>query len=180
SGSSSAKFTGASGAGAGGGATSKNALEMQIYQMAGEINSEFSSFSELPLHLFDQLISPEDLIPIYAVADVCLVTPLRDNLAPTAVEYLLCQKQRQSNPGVLILSEFAGSVQSLGASAITVNPWDTQGFAEAIYEALSMEESERKERWNYGYQYCTTHTYTRWITDLLREQQELELLQEKE
>eukprot|EP00392_Amoebophrya_sp_AT5.2_P006745 g6757.t1 len=156
-----------------------NDLLSQIHQMAGEISSQFGSFTDLPLHFLDQTFTAEEFIPMYALADVCLVTPLRDHLASAAMEFIFCQKNRAQDPGVLILSEFAGSVQSLRATAITVNPWDTHGFADAIYEALSMEQTERVERFSYGYTYCTTHTHTRWIQDLLHEQQELELLKEQ-
>ena len=78
-----------------------------------------------------------------------MCTPLRDNLSFTAIEFIVCQKYREK-PGVLILSEFSGSIQSLRATALCVNPWDTNGFADAIYEALTMDEAERKERYIYG------------------------------
>ncbi len=71
---------------------------------------------------------------------MCLCTPLRDNLSFTAIEFIVCQKYKKEKPGVLILSEFSGSIQSLRATALCVNPWDTNGFADAIYEALTMDE----------------------------------------
>ena len=57
--------------------SARQGLLSQIHQMGGEISSTYGSFSHLPVHFLDQPFAPEDLIPIYAVADVCLCTPLR-------------------------------------------------------------------------------------------------------
>jgi hypothetical protein len=120
-----------SGGGSGGGSLGdqnrtsiRETLLSQIYEMGGEISSTYGSFSHLPVHFLDQSYSPEELVPIYAIADVCICTPLRDNMSTTAVEFIFCQRY-QDTPGVLVLSEFTGSVQSLRACALTVNPWDT-------------------------------------------------------
>lgn len=121
--------------------------------MSGDITAQYGSFDKLPIHFLDQVFTPEELIPLLAVADVALCTPLRDNLSLTAIEFIFCQAAREDEldrqehpPGVLILSEFTGSVQSLRATALTVNPWDTNGFAEAILEALEMDDDEKLAR----------------------------------
>ena len=78
-------------------------------------------------------------------------TPLRDMMSHSAHAFLTCQKE--SECGVLILSEFSGSAQSLRAAALCVNPWDTNGFADAIQEALEMDTQERVELHRYGHKY---------------------------
>ena len=65
-------------------------------------------------------------------------------------EYIACQHGKQS-PGVLILSEFAGAAQSLGAGSIRVNPWHLQETANAIYEALTMAPEERQALHDYAF-----------------------------
>ena len=71
-------------------------LVSQIHQMSGEICSTYGSFGSVPVHFLDRAYSTEELIPILAIADVCLCTPLRDNLSFTAVEYIICQKHNVS------------------------------------------------------------------------------------
>lgn len=80
---------------------------------------------------------------LYAVTDVALVTSLRDGMNLVSFEYVACQR---NHAGVLILSEFAGAAQSLGAGAILVNPWNVNDMASAIDYALNMSDQERKER----------------------------------
>ena len=70
-------------------------------------------------------------------------------------EYVACQSD---NAGVLVLSEFAGAAQSLGAGAILVNPWNVADVAQAIEDALTMSEEERRERHRQNYMHVATHT----------------------
>jgi trehalose 6-phosphate synthase len=73
-----------------------------------------------------------------------LVTPLRDGMNLVAKEYVAAQAP--DNPGVLVLSQFAGAAQEL-KSALIVNPYDIEGTAAAIARAFSMQLDERKDRW---------------------------------
>jgi trehalose 6-phosphate synthase len=75
---------------------------------------------------------------------VALVTPLRDGMNLVAKEYVAAQSS--ADPGVLILSRFAGAADQL-REALIVNPFDSDEVAEAINQALTMELPERKERW---------------------------------
>ena len=81
----------------------------------------------------------------YRHARVGLVTPLRDGMNLVAKEYVACQDPR--NPGVLILSRFAGAAQEL-TDALLVNPADTEEVADALQQALNMPLRERRKRWN--------------------------------
>eukprot|EP00913_Durusdinium_trenchii_P025699 g24118.t1 len=99
----------------------------QVYQMGGECNSAFGSIGHLPFHFLHQDISKSDITALMVKAHVFMDTPLRDTLSREAHEF-------DKDCGVLILSEFSGSAQSLRAAAICVNPWDTTAFADAIQE----------------------------------------------
>lgn len=159
----------------------KNLLQL-IHQMAGEINSRFGSFGLVPVHFLDQCIAPEDLVPVFAIASVALCTSLRDVLSMTAFEYLVCngcQPQQsgsavvETTPGVLILSEFAGTAHSLRAAALCVNPWNTIEYADAISEAFFMSKEEIATRASYGYSYVMKYTQQRWVNDVMEEIDEI-------
>jgi trehalose 6-phosphate synthase/phosphatase len=84
----------------------------------------------------------EELVALYRAADVMLVTPLRDGMNLVAKEFVAT---RLDEDGVLVLSEFAGAASEL-AEAVTVNPFDIEGSAEAYYRALTMPQPERTSR----------------------------------
>merc|ERR1719277_744223 len=108
-----------------------------------------------------------DIAVLFAKAHVMLDTSLRDMLSQSAHEFLCCQ--RDEDCGVLILSEFSGSAQSLRAAALCVNPWDTIAFADAIQEALEMEVQDRKELCSYGRKYVNEYTLKHWANNFLDE-----------
>ena len=85
----------------------------------------------MPIHHLDRSLTFHELCALYAVTDIALVTSLRDGMNLVSYEYVACQK---NNTGVLILSEFAGAAQSLGAGSILVNPWNISDMAQAIEE----------------------------------------------
>ncbi|KAM0900640.1 hypothetical protein ACQ4PT_020479 [Festuca glaucescens] len=97
---------------------------------------------------------------------VALVTSLRDGMNLVSYEYVACQ---ESNKGVLILSEFAGAAQSLGAGAIIVNPWDTAEVANSIKAALTMPAHDREERHRHNYELVSAHSEQDWAEDYVRE-----------
>merc|ERR1719272_2728509 len=82
-------------------------------------------------------------------------------------EFIACNNRKPS-PGVLILSEFAGAAQSLGAGSIRVNPWNIQDTAIAIHEALVMPLPERKALHKYAHDYISEHTAQKWAETFLQ------------
>lgn len=143
-------------------------LLQQVYQMGGEVNSTFGSIGHLPFHFLCQDFSRVDLTALMVKANVFLDTPLRDTLSKEAHEFVWCQEDNEEC-GVLILSEFSGSAQSLRAAALCVNPWDTKAFADAIQEALEMEYRDRRELHLYGQKHVFDHTLRRWAANFLDE-----------
>lgn len=134
-------------------------LARDTHEIVGRINGRFGSISKSPIHYLDQSIPFPRMCALYRIADVCINTSLRDGMNLVSYEYVACQ---QDKSGVLILSEFAGAAQSLGAGCIRVNPWDVDEIANAILEALTMTEDERKVYQNYSSQYVLEHTAQGW------------------
>ena len=95
-----------------------------------------------------------------------MVTSLRDGMNLVSYEFVSCQSK---NAGVLILSEFAGAAQSLGAGALLVNPWNVNDMAAAIEDALTMPESERRERQRQNFTHVTIHTAQAWADTFVSE-----------
>lgn len=81
-------------------------------------------------------------------------------------EVVACQSK---NAGVLVLSEFAGAAQSLGAGAILVNPWNVSELAGAIEEALTMGDTERRERHRQNFMHVNIHTAQAWADTFIRQ-----------
>ncbi len=114
----------------------------EIEQIVGQINGEFGSPGVVPIHYQHRSMPPPELAALYRIADVALVTPLRDGMNLVAKEFIACQVDGH---GLLVLSEFAGAASELG-EALRVNPWDVDGTAETIYQALEMDPLERRKR----------------------------------
>ena len=91
-----------------------------------------------------QSVSKEELVALYRACDVMLVTPLRDGMNLVAKEYVAAQNP--DDPGVLILSRFAGAAEQMG-EALLVNPFSREELSDAIKKALTMPLSERVRKW---------------------------------
>ncbi len=141
-------------------------LANQVHEIVGRINGRFGTLASVPIHHLDRSLAFDELCALYAVTDVCLVTSLRDGMNLVSYEYVACQS---SNAGVLILSEFAGAAQSLGAGAILVNPWNVRDMAAAIEDALTMTEAERRERQRQNFFHITVHTAQAWADTFVSE-----------
>ncbi|PIM99360.1 Trehalose-6-phosphate synthase component TPS1 [Handroanthus impetiginosus] len=134
-------------------------LTSQVHEIVGRINGRFGTLTAVPIHHLDRSLDFQALCALYAVTDIALVTSLRDGMNLVSYEFVACQ---DSKKGVLILSEFAGAAQSLGAGAILVNPWNITEVAAAIGQALNMLAEERKKRHRHNFEHVTTHTAQQW------------------
>lgn len=106
-------------------------LRSMVHEMVGRINGKYGTLTYMPINHLDRSLNFVELVALYAVTDVALVTSLRDGMNLVSYEYVVCQKRRDNSaPGVLVLSEFAGAAQSLGAGSILVNPWNTNDMAQ--------------------------------------------------
>lgn len=118
-------------------------IRRELEAEAGRINGRFAEVDWMPLRYLNRGFARSALMPLYAQAQVGLVTPLRDGMNLVAKEYVAAQDP--DNPGVLVLSQFAGAVRELDA-ALVVNPYDEVGVAAALNRALAMPSEERSER----------------------------------
>jgi len=126
--------------------------EVQSYQeirakldsYAGRVNGEYSDVDWTPIRYVNQGYPRDRLGGIYRAARIGLVTPLRDGMNLVAKEYVAAQDAE--DPGVLILSRFAGAALQLDR-ALLVNPYSAEEISDAIYRALQMPLEERCERW---------------------------------
>lgn len=107
----------------------------------GRINGKYGSMNWTPIHYFYRSFPLEDLSAFYRMADVALVTPMRDGMNLVCKEFVASKLDKR---GVLILSEMAGASKEL-SDAIIVNPNDKHQVVKAIYEALMMPKEEQEE-----------------------------------
>ncbi len=119
-------------------------INAKVAETAGRINGALGQASWTPIRYVNRPYAREVLAGLYRAADVCLVTPMRDGMNLVAKEFVAAQDE--GNPGVLILSRFAGAARQLGG-ALIVNPYDRDGMARAMERALAMDLDERRERW---------------------------------
>ncbi|KAJ6979724.1 alpha,alpha-trehalose-phosphate synthase [Populus alba x Populus x berolinensis] len=141
-------------------------LTSQVHEIVGRINGRFGTLTAVPIHHLDRSLDFPALCALYAVTDVALVTSLRDGMNLVSYEFVACQ---DSKKGVLILSEFAGAAQSLGAGAILVNPWNITEVADSIRQALTMSPEEREKRHRHNFVHVTTHTAQEWAETFVSE-----------
>ncbi|MFN3670983.1 MAG: trehalose-6-phosphate synthase, partial [Bosea sp. (in: a-proteobacteria)] len=118
-------------------------LDRQSDETAGRLNAALGEFDWTPIRVVKKAYSRNALAGFYRRAQVGLVTPMRDGMNLVAKEYVAAQDP--DDPGVLVLSRFAGASQQLG-EALIVNPYDTHEVAEAIRTALAMPRAERIRR----------------------------------
>lgn len=140
-------------------------LKTEIDQSIGQINGLYSTLGWTPIHYFYQSFAFEDLIALYDIADIALVTPVRDGMNLVAKEYLATKRDR---PGILILSEMAGAAIELSDSII-INPNDTQEIEDALVQALTMPDKEKRERLNRMQKRISTQTVKKWANDFVQE-----------
>jgi trehalose 6-phosphate synthase len=119
-------------------------IRQHLDELSGRINGEFAEVDWVPIRYVNQGYGREDLAGFYRAAPVALITPLRDGMNLVAKEYVAAQDPE--NPGVLILSKFAGAARQL-TEALLVNPYSKEEISEAIHTALRMPLDERKRRW---------------------------------
>ena len=118
-------------------------IRNQLETLAGSINGRFGELDWVPIHYIHRAAPRRRLSAIYRSSRIALVTPLRDGMNLVAKEYVASQDPE--DPGVLILSRFAGAVEEL-ADALIVNPYDIYATAEVIRTALEMSLDERRAR----------------------------------
>ncbi|HLJ71012.1 MAG TPA: alpha,alpha-trehalose-phosphate synthase (UDP-forming) [Roseiarcus sp.] len=141
-----------------------SAMEQEVSALVGQINGRFGDPAWTPIRYVNRSYSRAMLAGLYRSAHVGLVTPLRDGMNLVAKEYIAAQDA--DDPGVLVLSQFAGAAQEL-TGALVVNPHETEGMAAAIKAALEMPLDERKARFQRMYDHLVENDIDRWAERFL-------------
>jgi trehalose 6-phosphate synthase/phosphatase len=138
-------------------------LKRQIDEIVGRINGKYGTIGWTPIwYLYRSLPFPV-LAALYHIADVCLVTPLRDGMNLIAKEYIA---SKTDGKGVLVLSEMAGAAKELG-EALIINPNNRERVVEALEKALTMPEEEQRERNTLMQQRIQRYNVVRWAEEFM-------------
>jgi trehalose 6-phosphate synthase len=135
-------------------------LQNDLAAVVGEINGRHAEVDWTPIRYLNRGFSQSILAGFYRTARVGLVTPLHDGMNLVAKEYVAAQDP--ADPGVLVLSQFAGAAKQLDA-ALLVNPHDIEAMARAINVALTMPLEERRERWTAMMKVLEGSSLTHWF-----------------
>lgn len=141
-------------------------MERQVSETAGRINGAYGEVSWTPIRYINRAYNRSALAGVYRSARVALVTPLRDGMNLVAKEYVAAQNEDE--PGVLILSRFAGAARELDA-ALLVNPYDTEAVGAAIRTALDMPLDERRGRHQTMFKLLLKNTIEAWVARFISE-----------
>jgi trehalose 6-phosphate synthase/phosphatase len=138
-----------------------------VSDICNRIDKVHSSLVSQPLVFLKQDIDFSQYLALLTVADVHMISGLRDGMNLQAHEYILCQDGMGSSKkyGPLILSEFTGSAAVFNGH-ISINPWDYQGQANAIKQALEMSDGEKERRWRKVYAGVVQYTGEHWAAGL--------------
>ncbi|KAJ4383582.1 Trehalose-6-P synthase/phosphatase complex synthase subunit [Didymella sp. IMI 355093] len=140
-------------------------LRAVVNELVGRINGKFGTIEFMPIHFMHKSVSFDELIALYSVSDVCLVSSTRDGMNLVSYEYIATQEKRH---GVMILSEFTGAAQSLNGSLI-VNPWNTEELADSIHDAVTMGDEQRNLNYQKLSKYVRKYTSAWWGESFVKE-----------
>jgi trehalose 6-phosphate synthase len=146
-------------------------LRRQVEETVERINQRYQTTLWKPILLIERQCSHADVDLWYRAAAVCLVTSLHDGMNLVAKEYVAA---RDDEDGVLVLSKFTGAATEL-LEALVVNPYDTEGVAEAIHQGLEMNRGERLMRMQRMRRHVMDHNIYRWAASILGDLHELRL-----
>jgi len=139
-------------------------LQSELAKLVSDVNGRHGEVDWTPIRYLNKGFGQNVLAGLYRTAQVGVVTPLHDGMNLVAKEYVAAQNP--SDPGVLVLSKFAGAANELD-TALLVNPHDIDGMARTIATALSMPLVERRMRWEAMMDKLRHHTIQQWFADFL-------------
>jgi trehalose 6-phosphate synthase len=140
-------------------------IRHELETEAGHINGQYAHFDWAPIRYLNRSFTRETLAAFYRQARVGLVTPLRDGMNLVAKEYVAAQDP--TNPGVLVLSRFAGAAEQL-TDALIVNPYNEEMVAATLGRALEMPLKERQARWKASMDVVSRQDIDAWRRNFLR------------
>ena len=136
-------------------------------RLVGQVNGRYSDAAWVPIRYLYRFFPQTQLARFYHDSHVGMITPLRDGMNLIAKEYIAAQGE---DPGVLVLSKFSGTAVEL-TEATQVNPYDTDGTAEQLYQAFRIPHTERVRRWRSQMNAVTENTARAWGESFFQELQ---------
>lgn len=140
-------------------------MKKEIESTVGRINGKYSSLAWRPVIYQYKSLNFNEMVALYDLSDIGLITPLRDGMNLVSKEFISCQVE---NKGVLILSEMAGAAAELN-EALLINPIDSNEMAEAIYTALEMKTEEKNSRLEKMQQRISSYNVFTWAFDFFNQ-----------
>jgi trehalose 6-phosphate synthase len=137
----------------------------QVEAMSGHINGRFGEFDWVPLRYINRGFTRRTLSGFFRLSRIGLVTPLRDGMNLVAKEYVAAQSDE--DPGVLVLSRFAGAADDM-EGALIVNPYDVEAVAETMHQGLVMPLDERQDRRRRLIAHIEEHDIVHWRRSFVR------------
>jgi len=147
-------------------------LQSEVAKLVSDVNGIHGEVDWTPIRYLNKGYGQAVLAGLYRTAQVGVVTPLQDGMNLVAKEYVAAQNP--ADPGVLVLSKFAGAANELD-TALLVNPHDIDGMANTIATALSMPLTERRMRWEAMMNKLRNHTIQQWFADFIDALQDSQL-----
>src|ERR1700760_1804256 len=147
-------------------------LQNEVARLVSDVNGRHGEVDWTPIRYLNKGFGQAVLAGLYRTAQVGVVTPLNDGMNLVAKEYVAAQSP--VDPGVLVLSKFAGAADELD-TALIVNPHDIDGMARTIAMALSMPLNERRMRYEAMMTKLHRHSIQQWFADLVETPQETEV-----
>ena len=141
-------------------------MQSMVAEHAGRVNGALASVDWTPIRYITRSLNRNILAGLYRHAKVGLVTPLRDGMNLVAKEYVAAQNK--NDPGVLVLSRFAGASRELDG-ALLVNPYDKESVSQAIHRALNMPLNERQYRYSSMIKHLQENDINHWCANYLEE-----------
>lgn len=148
-------------------------MKKEIEALVGRLNGQYSTMDWRPIIYQYRSVNFNELVAVYNIADVGLITPLRDGMNLVAKEFVACQTDQA---GMLILSEMAGASSELN-EAILINPNDSEEVADAIDLALKMPAAEKAHRIEKMQSRLMRYDVFRWASDFFESVTEVQLQQ---
>lgn len=141
-------------------------IQQEVAERAGRLNASYGTLDWVPVRYINRAFSHSLLAGLYRLSRVGLVTPLRDGMNLVAKEYVAAQDP--ADPGVLVLSQFAGAAEEL-TDALIVNPHDVDDVSNALARALTMPIEERRDRYNRMMTKLEARPVSVWAREFLRD-----------
>lgn len=139
-------------------------IREELEKLSGAINGEFADFDWTPVRYIHRAIPRNILAALFRGSQVGMVTPLRDGMNLVAKEYVAAQSDE--DPGVLVLSKFAGAAEEM-EEALIVNPYDLDDMANTLHRALEMPLTERRERQTALFKRISAGNASQWQANFL-------------